>query len=101
MKEPFIKACLARIIGQDQSTDDYRIACFALHHALTHGHREGLGQLVTQGPVHDGDVVSKSVRDDLIEWGLAHRVYCEGKEGYTAASYRGGDVLHAANHAQM
>ena len=51
------------------------------------GHYESLVQLVKHGPVWDGDVISKTRRDDLIKWGLAVRCCYKGEQGYTAASY--------------
>lgn len=61
--------------------------------ALPRGHRASLEQLVKRGPVHDGDVISKAHRGDLIRWGLASRVMVKGEWGYTAATYCGGHVL--------
>jgi len=56
--------------------------------ALSSGQREQLNQLLHQGPVWDGNVISKSCRDDLIDFGLATRCCFMGEQGYTAASYR-------------
>jgi len=47
---------------------------------------EQLEQLVN-GPVEDGDVMSKSMRGELFELGLAVRVCCKGEQGYTGATY--------------
>jgi len=47
---------------------------------------EQLGQLLN-GPVYDGDVISKSLRDDLFFFGLAIRVCHKGEQGYTGATY--------------
>jgi hypothetical protein len=48
--------------------------------------------LVERGPLEDGDVPSKSGRNDLIDAGLAVRVVVNGEDGYTAATYAGRDV---------
>lgn len=48
--------------------------------------------LVEAGPLWDGDVPSKSGRDDLIEKGFATRVIVNGEDGYTAATYAGRDA---------
>lgn len=48
--------------------------------------------LVERGPLWDGDVPSKSGRDDLIDMGLAVRVVAKGADGYTAATYKGRDA---------
>jgi len=54
---------------------------------------EMLAQLVNHGPVYDGDVLSKSARDDLLRLGLASRAVVKGQEGYTVANYFGANVL--------
>lgn len=48
--------------------------------------------LVETGPLWDGDVPSKSGRDDLIDKGYAVRVLVNGQDGHTAATYRGRDA---------
>jgi hypothetical protein len=48
--------------------------------------------LVEQGPVWDGDVPSKSGRDELIAQGYAIRVVNKGEDGFTAATYKGRDL---------
>ncbi len=55
--------------------------------ALDSAQREVLRQLLFQGPVWDGNVVSKAARDDLIDYGLATRCCFLGEQGYTAATY--------------
>lgn len=55
--------------------------------ALPAAHREVLKQLLYQGPVADGNIISKAARDDLLELGLAVRCCFMGEDGYTAASY--------------
>lgn len=56
---------------------------------------EQLSQLVVQGPVWDGDVISKSDRNYLFDLKLATKVMLRGEMGYTAANYMGGFVLQA------
>jgi len=55
--------------------------------ALPSSHREQLSQLLFQGPVWDGYIISKADRDDLIDLGLAVRCCFQGEQGYTAATY--------------
>lgn len=47
---------------------------------------EQLGQLVN-GPVWDGDIISKADRGQLFDLGLAIRVCSKGQQGYTGATY--------------
>ncbi len=61
--------------------------------ALKPAQREQLKQLVYQGPVWDGCVISKSDRDALIKYGLAVRCCFVGEHGYTAATYLVGTVV--------
>ena len=85
------------VIAADQCSSAYDSLCSDLRQRLqTAGLIEVLSQLVNCGPVEDGDIVSKGDRDMLLELGLASRVYVKGEQGYTAANYRGGNVLHAA-----
>lgn len=53
---------------------------------------EQLEQLVN-GPIYDGDVLSKSLRSELFDIGLAIRVCHKGEQGYTGATYFAYSVL--------
>ena len=53
---------------------------------------ESLQQLVN-GPVFDGDLISKNYCDVLIKMGIATRVCCKGNQGYTASKYIGYTIL--------
>lgn len=55
---------------------------------------EALFQLVKRGPVWDGDVISKSDRDALLDVGACAKVYNLGRDGFNAATYFGGSLLH-------
>lgn len=59
---------------------------------MTGGQIDTLVALVENGPCWDGDVPSKSARDELIDLGLAIRVVVKGEDGHTAATYAGRDV---------
>lgn len=54
---------------------------------LTPSEREQLRQLLFHGPVYDGYIISKTDRNQLIEYGLAVRCCFMGEQGYTAATY--------------
>lgn len=58
--------------------------------------RGSLRQLVN-GPVWDGDVLSKHCRDALLEFGLAVRVCHKGQQGFTGATYFAFSVLKYIN----
>ena len=62
---------------------------------LSSTQREQLNQLLHQGPVWDGNVLSKSARSDLIDYDLATRCCYMGEDGYTAATYLGKRVFRA------
>lgn len=49
--------------------------------------------LAKNGPLWDGDVPSKSGRDDLIEHGMAIRVVVKGEDGFTGLTYKGRDFF--------
>ena len=50
---------------------------------------DSLCALIERGPVRDGDIPSKSGRNELIERGYAVRVINNGEEGFTAATPMG------------
>ena len=56
---------------------------------------EPLYQLCTRGPVWDGDVISKSHRDELIALGACAKVLVKGEDGFNAATYFGSYLLKA------
>lgn len=62
---------------------------------LSDHHRDQLNQLLHQGPVWDGNVLSKAARSDLIDFGLATRCCFMGEQGYTAATYKALTVFKA------
>ncbi len=80
------------IHGCDQATTEYGGACKFVWSHFPSGYKEVLRRLVTKGPVWDGDIASKTYRDDLLLWGLASRACVKGEQGYTVANYHGFDV---------
>jgi hypothetical protein len=56
---------------------------------MTDIHLESLLFLIEKGPVDDGDVPSKSTRDDLVTWGYAARIRVKDQDGYNAATHYG------------
>lgn len=54
--------------------------------------KEQLQQLVN-GPIWDGDIISKDHRGILFEMGLAMRVCCKGEQGHTGAKYIAYSIL--------
>jgi hypothetical protein len=49
--------------------------------------------LLKHGPCWDGDVPSKSGRDELLTLGYAVRVIHKGEDGYTGATYKGRNLF--------
>lgn len=47
----------------------------------------------TQEPIHDGDLVSKTTRNILVDKGLMIRTLYKGDEGYNTITMRGNCVL--------
>lgn len=81
-------------MGGVNDEERYRCANEIYFHLRKSGHYEQLLQLVKNGPIYDGDVISKSRRNDLIRWKLAVRCCFKGEQGYTAASYYGWTVIN-------
>ena len=59
-----------------------------------------LEQLLTN-PTWDGDVISKTYRDELLQYGLAVRVCVNNQQGFTAATYFAYTVMKIINDIKM
>jgi hypothetical protein len=78
---------ITRALAQMQTDEGYFTYGAVVWDALSSSQREVLKQLLFQGPVWDGNIVSKQARDDLIRYGLAVRCCFMGEQGCTAAAY--------------
>lgn len=98
-----ISDLIARVVElreNDQiGSDEYDGAVMAFWAGLNHGHLDVLRQ-VLKAPTWDGDIASKSARDDLIKWGLAARCCFNFEEGYTTATYLAGSIWRVVFHAK-
>lgn len=92
---------LKELIRRGQSADEgyfhyaHIVACL-----LDKRLHEQLRQLIN-GPVYDGDVISKSNRGDLFSLGLALRVCCKGEQGFTGATYFAASVMKIAEEIRV
>jgi hypothetical protein len=90
---PEIKELLDAIhVSQELSTEDeYADAIRLLHFvkAMSSGHHDTIIAAFKHGPLDDGDVPSKSARDDLVLSGLIAKVICKGEWGFNACTYKG------------
>lgn len=87
-------AALAFRNFRDSDSSDYDVydgLAIALWMTLSSAHRDVLRQLM-KAPTWDGDVCSKSARDDLIDCGLAVRCCFKFEQGYTTATYLAGSL---------
>lgn len=84
-----------RAMQQMQDSDRYFAYAPIVWDGLSSAQREQLNQLLHQGPVWDGNVLSKGARSDLIDFGLATRCCYKGEQGYTAATYAAYTVFKA------
>lgn len=84
-------------------SDDDRYFSYAgiVWDGLSSAQREQLNQLLHQGPVYDGNVISKCARSELIEFGLATRCCYMGEQGFTAATYPAFTVFKAGKAEPM
>jgi hypothetical protein len=71
--------------------DQYDALAFACWSTMSSAHRDVLRQLM-KAPTWDGDIASKSARDDLIDAGLAVRCCFNFEQGYTTATYLAGGL---------
>jgi hypothetical protein len=56
---------------------------------MTRVQLEVLQHAIEQGPIEDGDLISKSTRDELVAKGYIARIRVKGEEGFNAATYAG------------
>lgn len=56
---------------------------------LTSDQRDVIVASFENGPLYDGDVPSKTGRDQLIDIGFVSKVVVKGEEGYNACTYLG------------
>lgn len=54
---------------------------------------EALYQLHKNGPVWDGDVISKADRTELLRIGACAKVVMKGEQGFNACTYFGSELL--------
>jgi len=90
-----MKELIKKLLSHNQCDDDYNKTLITITETLSNGHKEELKNLVLNGPVYDGDTISKVIRDDLLKWGFASRAVIKGEQGYTVANYKGYDLLKA------
>ena len=84
------------ITAGQHSADGYFDYAAVVARRLPKRLHEQLQQLV-DGPVRDGDVISKSSRSDLFDFGLAVRVCVKGEQGFTGATYFSYSVMKIIN----
>lgn len=94
-RKEMVEACVEIINSADPCDPIWDVAVFAISHALTGQQQASLVQLVENGPIEDGGVLSKSARTDLIKMGLVSKAIVKGEEGYQVANYRGFAVYNA------
>jgi len=76
----------------EAGSKEYLEAASEVSRLLPKGPKEALTQIVEQGPVYDGDLVSKQARDTLASCGLVLRVAAKGSDGWNAANQLGYSV---------
>lgn len=88
-----IKEIIKGLVELAESGEDkYFEAVHAIALIFPPNLKEQLRQLVN-GPVWDGDVISKSHRGELFDMNIATRVCAKGEQGYTGARYVGYSIL--------
>lgn len=96
MEREFLKELIKRGSKADKGYFEFVhiVACY-----LNHGLHEQLQQLIN-GPVWDGNIISKSCRDELFDLGLAIRVCHKGETGYSGATYFAWSVMKRAKEIE-
>lgn len=84
---------IRELVDQSRTSDDsYFDICKAIALIFPKNIAEQLEQLVN-GPIWDGDIISKADRSLLFDMGLAIRVCHKGEQGYTGATYTAFSIL--------
>lgn len=96
-----LRAALDLARTADYGSDPRSVGMLAAWNLLAPDERDCLRQLVNEGPVFDGDILSKSARDDLIDYGLAVRCCVKGEQGYAAATYPAFPLLKFAEEHNL
>lgn len=84
------------VVMAEAQDDNYFEIAEAIAKLFPKNLKEQLVQLVN-GPVWDGNIISKTDRGELFRMGLAIRVCCKGEQGYTGATYTGYSVAKHFN----
>lgn len=74
---------------------EYQLKCFEQAASLNSNAVETLSSALKTGPLWDGDVPSKSGRDDLLDIEAIAKVVVKGEQGFNAATYHGHNVAKA------
>jgi hypothetical protein len=61
---------------------------------MNSGERDTLLCAHKHGPIFDGDVPSKTARDQLVSEGFMEKVVVKGQDGYNACTYKGNWAHH-------
>ena len=56
------------------------------------GEKDTIQAVFRNGPLFDGDMPSKSARDDLVNSGFMAKVVMRGEEGFNACTYKGAEL---------
>lgn len=75
---------------KDEVVELVHMIDFAKQNRMLH---EQLWQLHSRGPLWDGDVISKSDRDELLRIGACAKVCVKGEDGFNACTYFGRSLL--------
>ncbi len=97
MSIEIVRAALIVVINIDSDTEDRERAALSAWNGLSSVQKGCLQQLLFNGPVWDGDIVSKSARGELFNFGLAVRCCFKGEQGYTVATYPAYTLYRAGN----
>ena len=99
MNEKRIQVVKALVDLAESDQDGYFEVVHAIALVFPKNLVEQLRQLVN-GPVWDGDVMSKSQRGELFDMGIAIRVCHKGEQGHTGAKYIGYSILKKLSEVQ-
>ena len=81
---------LIKLFHNEEGENESQILAKLIWESFDADERDSFRALMRRGPVWDGDIPSKTGRDELLTLGLAVRCCVTSEQGYTALSYLGG-----------
>ncbi len=92
IRDQLLRIVIDALHHEKHKDDEYDLFLRLAWDLLSKGEQATLRAIVLEGPTWDGDVLSKSCRDTLLDLELIFKVINKNESGYQAAGYIGGAI---------